>query len=88
MRHSDVSQTDLQTGLSLARAILIRERGHFNLLFQQAQSRQQILDQMITDFSREITLVGGTVPVVTDLFSERMAIGEPGPSQVCRDAEE
>ena len=88
MRHPDVSQTDLQMGLSLARAIPIRERGHFNSLFQQAQSRQQILNEMITDFSKEITLVGGTVPVVTDLFSERMAIGEPGPLQICRDTEE
>ena len=43
---------------------------------------------MIMDFSKEITLVGGTVPVVTDLFSERMAIGEPGPSQIRRDTEE
>ena len=88
MRHLDISQTDLQTGLSLARAILVWERGHFNSLFQQAQSRQQILDQMIADFSREIKLVGGMVLVVTDLFSERMAIREPGPSQVRQDAEE
>ena len=88
MRHPDVSKTDLQTGLSLARAILVQECSHFNSLFQQAQSRQQILDEMITDFSKEITLVGGTVPVVPDLFSERMAIREPGPSQICRDTEE
>ena len=82
MRHPDVSQTDLQMGLSLAQAILVWECCHFNSLFQQAQSRQQILDQMIMDFSREIKLVGRMVPVVMDLFSERMAIREPGPLQV------
>ena len=88
MRHPDVSQTDLQMGLSLARAILVWEHGHFNSLFQQAQSRQQILDEMIMDFSKEITLVSGTVLVVMDLFSERMAIREPGPSQIRRGTEE
>ena len=43
---------------------------------------------MIMDFSREIELVGGTVPVVTDLFSEQMAIGEVGLSQVRWNMEE